>query len=85
MPQTVGECFELIEREMLAGPWVMGEAYTICDPYLFTLAHGWRATASTSPASPRCTITAAHGGAPGGREGAGRREGAALTMVNESR
>jgi len=38
VPQTVGECFELIEREMIAGPWVMGGAYTICDPYLFTLA-----------------------------------------------
>jgi glutathione S-transferase len=38
VPQTVGECFELIERKMLAGPWVMGGAYTICDPYLFTLA-----------------------------------------------
>ena len=38
VPQTVGECFALIEREMLAGPWVMGSAYTICDPYLFTLA-----------------------------------------------
>jgi glutathione S-transferase len=23
---------------MLKGPWVMGETYTICDPYLFTLA-----------------------------------------------
>jgi glutathione S-transferase len=39
-PQTVAECFALIEREMLVGPWVMGVAYTICDPYLFTLA-GW--------------------------------------------
>jgi glutathione S-transferase len=38
VPQSVGECFDLIEREMLEGPWVMGEAYTICDPYLFTLA-----------------------------------------------
>jgi glutathione S-transferase len=37
VPQSVGECFGLIEREMLAGPWVMGETYTICDPYLFTL------------------------------------------------
>lgn len=37
-PQAVGECFALIEREMLAGPWVMGDTYTICDPYLFTLA-----------------------------------------------
>lgn len=38
--QTVGECYALIEREMLAGPWVMGETYSICDPYLFTLTRG---------------------------------------------
>jgi glutathione S-transferase len=37
-PQAVGECFDLIEREMLRAPWVMGDVYTICDPYLFTLA-----------------------------------------------
>jgi glutathione S-transferase len=38
VPASVGECFDLIEREMLEGPWVMGETYTICDPYLFTVA-----------------------------------------------
>jgi glutathione S-transferase len=38
VPQSVGECFELIERELLRGPWVMGAAWTVCDPYLFTLA-----------------------------------------------
>ena len=38
VPESVGACFDLIEREMLEGPWVMGGAYTICDPYLFTLA-----------------------------------------------
>jgi glutathione S-transferase len=38
VPQSVGDCFALIEREMLAGPWVMGERYTMCDPYLFTLS-----------------------------------------------
>jgi glutathione S-transferase len=38
VPQSVGACFELIERRMFRGPWVMGEAYTIADPYLFTLA-----------------------------------------------
>jgi glutathione S-transferase len=40
VPETVGACFALIERDMLRGPWVMGESFTICDPYLFTLA-GW--------------------------------------------
>jgi glutathione S-transferase len=38
VPQSVTACFELIEHDMLKGPWVMGERYTICDPYLFTLA-----------------------------------------------
>ncbi len=38
VPQSVGECFALIERDMLAGPWVIGERYSICDPYLFTLS-----------------------------------------------
>jgi len=38
VPQTVGAGFALIERGMLRGPWVLGETYTICDPYLFTLA-----------------------------------------------
>jgi glutathione S-transferase len=36
--QSVGECFELIEREMLKGPWVLGERFSTCDMYLFTLA-----------------------------------------------
>jgi glutathione S-transferase len=39
-PQVMSDCFDLIERNMLAGPWVMGEAYSFCDPYLFTIA-GW--------------------------------------------
>jgi glutathione S-transferase len=38
VPQSVGACFDLIDRMMLRGPWVMGENYTIADPYLFTLA-----------------------------------------------
>jgi glutathione S-transferase len=38
VPQTVGECFQLIEREMFTGPWVMGERFSIADPYLYTLA-----------------------------------------------
>jgi len=38
VPQSVGDCFDLIEREMLAGPWVMGATYTICDPYLYTIS-----------------------------------------------
>jgi glutathione S-transferase len=38
VPETVAACFDLIEREMFGGPWVAGADYTICDPYLFTLA-----------------------------------------------
>ncbi len=38
VPETMAASFGLIERDMLKGPWVMGEQYTVCDPYLFTLA-----------------------------------------------
>jgi len=38
VPESVAACYELIERGMLKGPWVMGARYTICDPYLFTIA-----------------------------------------------
>jgi glutathione S-transferase len=38
VPESVASCYQLIEEKMLRGPWVMGETYTICDPYLFTMA-----------------------------------------------
>jgi glutathione S-transferase len=37
-PRSVGACFTLIEETLFKGPWVMGDSYTICDPYLFTVA-----------------------------------------------
>ena len=37
-----------IEREMFIGPWVMVDSYTICDPYLFTLAQ-WIETDGVAP------------------------------------
>lgn len=40
VPQTMAESFELIEQQLFAGPWVLGEQFSICDPYLFTLS-GW--------------------------------------------
>jgi glutathione S-transferase len=49
VPESVGAAFELVEREMLKGPWVMGEHYTICDPYLFTLAQ-WLEADGVDPA-----------------------------------
>jgi len=42
VPQSMAECFHLIENTLIKGPWVMGEAYTICDPYLYTVT-GWLA------------------------------------------
>jgi glutathione S-transferase len=48
-PQAIGECFDMIERQMFAGPWVMGQDYTICDPYLFTVAQ-WLEADGVDPA-----------------------------------
>ncbi len=50
VPHSVGESFAMVEREMLKGPWVMGERYTICDPYLFTLAQ-WLEADGVDPAT----------------------------------
>jgi glutathione S-transferase len=50
VPRSVGAVFGLIETAMFKGPWVMGEAYTICDPYLFTLAQ-WLEADGVDPAS----------------------------------
>lgn len=40
--QNMTDCFTLIEQQMFRGPWVLGERYSVCDPYLFTIA-GWLA------------------------------------------
>ena len=49
VPQSVGACYELIERDLPNGPWAMGDTYTICDPYLFTLAQ-WMEGDGVDPA-----------------------------------
>ena len=76
VPETMAASFALIERDMLKGPWVMGEQYTICDPYLFTLGvwlEGDGVDLATLPkvAAHRKRMSDASGGA----EGAGGREG----------
>jgi glutathione S-transferase len=38
VPMTMTACFQLIEDKLLQGPWVMGEHYSICDIYLYTLS-----------------------------------------------
>jgi len=40
VPKSMAAAFALIEDGMLQGPWVLGERYSMCDPYLFTIA-GW--------------------------------------------
>ena len=71
VPQTVGECFALIEREMFEGPWVMGKDYTVCDGICSRCRNGSAPTASTSTRRRRSRITSsawrAAGGAQGGR------------------
>jgi hypothetical protein len=46
------ECFELIDRKLLKGPWVMGEQYAICDP---RMAAGYSADEKAKLLSARRT------------------------------
>jgi glutathione S-transferase len=36
--ETMASAMELIEYGMLEGPWVLGENYSVADPYLYTMA-----------------------------------------------
>ena len=38
--ETMTASMRLIELDFFEGPWVMGEQYTVADPYLFTMS-GW--------------------------------------------
>jgi glutathione S-transferase len=49
VPQNMADCFALIESSMFAGPFVMGENYSIADPYLFTIA-SWLEADGVDPA-----------------------------------
>jgi glutathione S-transferase len=40
VPKNEIACFRLIEDEMFKGPWVLGERFSVCDAYLYTL-FGW--------------------------------------------
>jgi len=49
VPQTMTDCFELIDAHMLECPWVMGEYYSIADAYLFVMT-GWLRSDGVDPA-----------------------------------
>lgn len=53
VPKSVLAAFEIIENEMLAGPWVLGDTYSICDPYLFTMAQWLEGDGIDPAALPR--------------------------------
>ncbi len=36
-PEVFAEAMRLIEDELFKGPWVMGEAYSTCDAYLYVV------------------------------------------------
>lgn len=49
VPRAVFDAFAVIENGMLAGPWVLGEEYSVGDAYLFTIAQ-WLEKDGVDPA-----------------------------------
>jgi glutathione S-transferase len=39
-PEVFAEALRLIDTQLFQGPWAMGEAYTVADPYLYVVS-GW--------------------------------------------
>lgn len=40
VPQVMSDCFEIIEQGFHGAPWVLGNQYSVSDPYLFVMS-GW--------------------------------------------
>jgi glutathione S-transferase len=38
VPQTMTACFNQIEQDFMQGPFVLGDHYSACDMYLFTVS-----------------------------------------------
>jgi glutathione S-transferase len=53
VPVSVNRGFSLIERDFLKGPYVMGDRFTICDAYLFTLSQYLEADGADLSKLPR--------------------------------
>ncbi|HEX6103000.1 MAG TPA: glutathione S-transferase [Alphaproteobacteria bacterium] len=49
VPRSVGACWDYVEAHAFAGPFVMGERYTVADPYLFTVSR-WMEDDGIDPA-----------------------------------
>ena len=49
VPDSVCACYAYIEDQAFVGPFVMGEKYTIADPYLFTVMQ-WMEADGVDPA-----------------------------------
>ena len=49
---NMSDCFALIERDILRGPWVMGDTYTVADAHLFTIARWLEADGVEPSAHP---------------------------------
>jgi glutathione S-transferase len=53
VPKSVLDAFLLVERNKLEGPWVLGSQFSVCDPYLFTLAQWLEADSVDTGQLPR--------------------------------
>lgn len=55
LPESMSNVMRLVEDGMLKGPWVLGERYSICDPYLFTVARWLKVDGVDEAKFPRVT------------------------------
>ena len=53
VPESVLDAFSIVEQNRLDGPWVLGDVFSVCDPYLFTLAQWLEADGVDTAKLPR--------------------------------
>lgn len=68
-PETMTASAALIEEHYLKGPWVLGDTYSFCDPYLYLIARWLPADGVDIEKFPKIK---AHGEAVAARPGVGK-------------
>ena len=53
VPDSVAHAFRYVEDHALQGPYVMGERYTVADPYLYTIARWMEADGVDTAGFPK--------------------------------
>ena len=55
VPETMADCADFVEHDILRGPYVLGDAFSLADPYLFVVCNWLEGDGVETAAYPKIT------------------------------